>query len=118
MEKHCIECGETFEGRTDKRFCSDQCRNTYNNRLRKDYSNLMRNVNNILRKNRRILKKHNQYGKAKVQRQKIIDEGFNFDYMTNVYRTKKGHTYTFCYDQGFLELDDGLITIVERKEYV
>lgn len=118
MSRNCHECGEKIEGRSDKKFCSDQCRNTYNNRMHQDYNNMMRNVNNILRKNRRILKKYNPHGKAKVQRKTIINEGFRFEYLTNIYKTQKGHVYKFCYDQGYLELDNNLITIVERKEYV
>ncbi|MFP4664617.1 MAG: hypothetical protein ACLFM1_09340 [Bacteroidales bacterium] len=118
MKRTCKECGESFFGRADKKFCSDQCRNSYNNSLRKDYNNMMRNINNILRKNRRILHKYNPHGKAKVQKKTLLDAGFDFDYLTNVYQTQKGHVYKFCYDQGYLELDDNLITIVERKEYV
>ena len=37
-------------GRADKKFCSDGCRNSHNNTLNKDSSNLVRNINNRLRK--------------------------------------------------------------------
>jgi len=54
MKKKCAECGDEFIGRADKKFCSDQCRSAFNNKLNSDHSQFMRNVNNILRKNRRI----------------------------------------------------------------
>ena len=72
MERYCLECGIKLLGRTDKKFCSDQCRNTYNNRLNKDETAYMKNVNRILRKNRRILKELNPHGKAKVKKQKLL----------------------------------------------
>ncbi|HRZ33187.1 MAG TPA: DUF2116 family Zn-ribbon domain-containing protein, partial [Flavobacterium sp.] len=44
--KNCLECGEKIIGREDKKFCSDGCRNSYNNKINKDSTNLMRNINN------------------------------------------------------------------------
>jgi predicted nucleic acid-binding Zn ribbon protein len=79
MANTCLECGESLIGRSDKKFCSDQCRNTYNNRLRKDLNNTMRNINNILRKNRRILNKYNPHGMSKFQKKLLLDAGFDFD---------------------------------------
>jgi predicted nucleic acid-binding Zn ribbon protein len=31
----CIFCGKVTKGRPDKKFCSDNCRNTYHNRIKK-----------------------------------------------------------------------------------
>lgn len=118
MKRKCLECGEEFEGRVDKKFCCDQCRNTYNNRLHKDYNNLMRNINNILRKNRRILQEFANRKKLKVKRSTLIQKGFDFNYMTNTYTTQKGKTYIFCYDIGYMVLDDTTVGIFERKDYV
>ena len=118
MEKNCLECGSPIKGRADKKFCSDQCRNSYNNRLNSDSNNYIRNINNILRKNRRILEELNPHGKNKVHREKLIAKGFNFNYFTNTYTTKGGNSYHFCYEQGFLELDEGYYALVLRQEYV
>jgi hypothetical protein len=118
MKKQCEECGEQFTGRADKRFCSDQCRSAHNNRLNRDASNFIRNINNILRKNRRILAELNPEGKSQVHRDKLVERGFKFSYFTNEYRTKSGNVYRFCYDQGYLERDQGYVTLVVRQEYV
>ena len=53
--KNCLECGEKITGRIDKKFCSDYCRNTYNNSVAKESKNLVRNINNRLKKNYKIL---------------------------------------------------------------
>lgn len=115
-ERTCLQCGEPFSGRVDKKFCCDQCRNTYNNVLNKDVSNNIRNINNILRKNRRILEELNPRGTIKVHRNKLEAKGFNFDYFTNIYTTKTGNSYRFCYEQGYLELEGGFFALVSRKE--
>jgi len=55
---------------------------------------------------------------SKVSRKRMTSEGFNFDYYTNVYRTKTGKTYHFCYDQGYLDLGNDWYALVIKKEYV
>lgn len=116
--RKCPECGEKIIGRADKKFCSDQCRNTYNNRLNSDASNTVRNINNILRKNRRILKDLNkQSGKTIVNKETLLTSGFNLTYHTHTYTTKKGDVYYFCYEQGYLYLPDKeLYLLVENKD--
>jgi len=115
--KKCPECGDLIIGRADKKFCSDQCRNSFNNNLNSDTSNFVRNINNILRKNRRILQEQNkQSGKTMVNKDTLLSNGFNFTYHTHIYKTKKGDTYKFCYEQGYLFLDDKeLFLLVENK---
>ena len=116
MEKRtCIECEETFNGRADKKFCSDLCRNAYNNKLNSDSNNLVRNVNNILRKNRRIIEELLPEETAKVSQQKLIDKGFNFSYYTNIATTKTGKNYMFCYEYGYLPLEGNYYLLVKRK---
>jgi len=117
-KRTCIECGEEIIGRLDKRFCSDQCRSSYNNRLNSDATNFIRTINNILRKNRRILAKLNPDGKTKVHKDKLLEAGFKFSYFTNQYKTKSGNVYHFCYDQGYLPLDNDYYALVVRKQYV
>lgn len=116
--KNCPECGEKIIGRVDKKFCSDQCRNTYNNRLNSDASNTVRNINNILRKNRRVLQDLNkQSGKTMVTKDTLLSNGFNFTYHTHTYTTKKGDIYQFCYEQAYLFLEDkNLYLLVANKD--
>lgn len=111
----CLECGESFSGRSDKKFCSDQCRNAYNNKINKDSKNLIRNVNNRLRKNWRILEELNPNGKRKIAKQKLDAKGFDFGLFTSIYKTKAGKVYYFCYDQGYLLLEDDFYALVKRE---
>ena len=115
-ERVCIECGRPVFGRADKKFCSDACRNAFNNKQNSDVVNLVRNINSTLRKNRRILAEMNPDGKKKTHREEMLKRGFDFQYFTHVYNTKAGDRYRFCYEHGYLELDNGFILLVKREE--
>ncbi len=113
---NCLECGEKITGRSDKKFCSDDCRNSFNNKLNKNTTNLMRNINNRLRKNYRILSEYNFVeGKAKTTRTKLFAEGFDFDYLTNIKIYKNGSEYRFVYGIGYKFLDEDWILIVKNE---
>jgi predicted nucleic acid-binding Zn ribbon protein len=113
--KTCLECSDKIVGREDKKFCSDSCRNAYNNKINKDSNNFMRNVNNKLRKNYRILTELNVEGKSKATRAKMLTKGFDFDFFTNILQTKTGNTYYFLYDQGYRSLDHDYYMLVKKE---
>ena len=107
-QKVCLECGEKIVGRTDKRFCSDACRNLYHYHANNSSINYVRNVVNTLKRNRRILSELNtgSEGKTKVHRDKLLERGYSFMY------------HTFCFEQGFLELGENWFMLVRRDEYL
>ncbi|MDN3675504.1 hypothetical protein QWY99_20940 [Flavobacterium branchiarum] len=111
----CLECAEKIVGREDKKFCSDNCRNAYNNKINKDSTNFMRNVNNKLRKNYRILAELNPEGKANTTRSKLLSKGFDFEFFTNILETKTGNTYYFLYDQGYRSLENDYFMLVKKE---
>ncbi len=117
-KKLCLSCKSEIFGRVDKKFCSDYCRNIFHNEINRDSSAYIRKVNNVLRRNRRILAKFNPKGKSKILESVLLEEGYNFGFHTNVYNTKKGGKYYFCYDQGFIKLEDGWVALVVRQDYV
>jgi predicted nucleic acid-binding Zn ribbon protein len=114
--KKCPECGGKIIGRADKKFCSDQCRITYNNKLNGDETNNVRNINNALRKNRRILIELNVTGKSKVHYDRLKEKGFDFNHFTSLYTTKEGAVYHYCYEQGYLSMDKNWFLLVVKKE--
>jgi hypothetical protein len=116
--RKCLECSQKLSGRKDQKFCSDYCRNTYNNRLNEDATKYVRRINNILRKNRRILAALNPSGKRTVDAITLAEEGFNFHYYTNMYETQKGNTYFFCYEQGYTKLEGDQFMLVLKQDYV
>jgi hypothetical protein len=115
--KICAECGSKMTGRVDKKFCSDQCRVSFNNRLNSNETNYVRNVSNILRKNRRILTELNITGKSRVSGSKLKEKGFDFQYFTNLYKTKDGATYFYCYEQGYLPIENDFYLLVVKHDF-
>ncbi len=114
MTRNCPECGEKIIGREDKKFCSDACRNAWNNKINKDSNNYMRNINNRLRKNYRILAELNVEGKTKTTRGKMASMGFDFGYFTSLLNTKTGNTYFFVYEQGYMPLENDYFILVRK----
>jgi hypothetical protein len=114
----CLNCNKSLKGRTDKKFCDDYCRNSYNNQLKAAKNNLVRNINNALGKNRRILESFFKPKEDKVNttKEKLLEKGFQFKYFTHTYTTQRGHVYYFCYDMGYMPLDNDWYLLVKRKE--
>lgn len=115
MEKNCLECDIKIIGREDKKFCSDSCRNAYNNKINKSNTNYMRNVNNKLRKNYRILVELSTHGKTKTSRSKLLSEGFDFNYFTSITTTTPGNTYYFVYDYGYRLMGEENYGLIKKK---
>ena len=88
--------------RVDKKFCSDQCLNAYNNKQKRTDNNYIRNVNNILRKNHRVLAGLLKGEKASAKKEKLLSLGFSFEYYINTYQTKYGRMYYYCCDIGYI----------------
>ena len=110
MEKRiCPECGEKIVGRIDKKFCSDLCRNSFNNKINSDSNNYVRNINNLLRKNRRILEESLVGEKTTISKQKLLDKGFNFKLFTNQVSTKNNHHYIYLNSNYILLLHSYII---------
>ena len=116
--KTCMQCGKTIRGRSDKKFCDDYCRNNYNNQLKAHSNNYIRNISNTLGKNRRILEALLPANEemTKTTKQNLLQQGFSFKYITHTYINRKGNTYFFCYDYGYLPLDNDWYLIVKRKK--
>jgi len=116
----CLSCGKPLRGRIDKKFCDDYCRNNFNNRqkAREHHSSLVRKVNSSLLRNRKILESLLPEGEetSKATRDRLNLLGFQFKYLTHTYTTRNNKTYYYCYDHGYLPLDNDWFLIVRRKE--
>lgn len=112
--KQCLECNRDFFGRADKKFCCDSCRNAFNNKINAEEESIIKRVNRRLRKNRNILIELNPKDKTTLTREKLLKKGFDFDYITQVYKTKDGKEYRYCYDQGYLVLEDSYLLLVKK----
>jgi len=114
----CLHCGKAILGRSDKKFCNAQCRNTHNNQVRSESEKFIIETNRILRKNRSILKQLNPIGKSTVRREYLELVGFDFDHFTRIYRTKKGNIYYMCYEFGYMHVEEEKVLIINQQDYM
>jgi len=117
MNGACAECGNPIVGRSDKKFCSDQCRYMFNNRQKQDKEKEVLRINSILRKNRTVLKTLSPIGKTTVRKEVLASLNFNFRYFTNIYNTKN-MVYYFCYEYGYAYLPDDKALIINWQPYM
>ena len=118
MNKNCLYCNAPLTGRRDKKFCDDHCRNSYNNELRRDITNSMRNVNNLLKKNYRILASFHPFDKKQINVKELYRKGFDFTYFTSRYETKQGKVYKYVYDLGYMHCSKDYVLVVQKKDWV
>lgn len=88
--KNCLECNESITaGRSDKKFCCDLCRNSYNNqKAEKEKSTEMVMISIILRKNRKILAQMIKQPPKQLRKENLLQQGFNFYYSQALIITK------------------------------
>jgi hypothetical protein len=71
-------------------------------------------------KNRKILKELLPEGCPimKVKREKLLQNGYFFNYNTSVHKNKKGSIYYYCYDYGMMPLNEEwcIVFIYENNE--
>lgn len=117
----CPICKIPISGRTDKKYCSDQCRALANNNKKIEAQRVLLITNQTLRKNRTILKTLCPQGKATVRKEVLISMGFNFDNFTSIFVTYSKAIYYLCYDYGYSPIMEDMIekaVIIGRQGYM
>jgi hypothetical protein len=45
----------------------------------------------------------------------MLAKGFDFEYFTSMYKNREGLIYKYCYDQGYLAVDEASLLLVIKK---
>lgn len=106
-----------MEGRTDKKFCSIQCKNYYHVHLRYASKKAAIRINEYLKRNHGILLEFLGKNKSqiKVYRNLLEDKKFRFKYHTHSHTNSKGKMYNYIYDLSWMEFSDDEILIVRSR---
>ena len=96
----CPQCGKPLEsGRTDKRFCSQACKNRWHNRQRlPSHDNEIKRVLRVLNRNRDVLDRLLKLGLHSVDRPTLIHLGFNMNFFTSLHREGRHRWLYTCLD--------------------
>jgi predicted nucleic acid-binding Zn ribbon protein len=111
MERHCQQCGASFHGRIDKKFCSDECRADYHNGRRREREKELRQVNRILSSNWRILMQQLRLGRSEVPATELAAQNFNFNIYTATQRRFPGRRTYWCYNCTYRISQKGIVHI-------
>lgn len=114
--RHCEYCTSIFPSgsRIDRRFCNDNCRNTFNKVKRKaaipeDYSNLSEILKTI-KHNHELLKEYDlsnleKHGFKILSKSSLEQKGFNFKFFSSVHKDIFGKYWNCCFDFGWRKSD-------------
>jgi len=113
QESNCEHCGKPLFGRTDKRFCNDTCRNTFNRqKAEQEKLKAYESLPEIIR----VIKQNYELLKAEARREiefneevyleldKMLQKGFNPKFFTSILE-EKGVTWRFCFERGWRVID-------------
>jgi hypothetical protein len=118
INQTCLRCKRELKGRTDKKFCNDDCRSTYHNDKNYELDTTMRKITRILRQNRRILRELlKQTIEAVVEKDDLLSNGFQKDYHTQVKVNRDGHRIYYCFEYGYHMIHDNSIKIFYQDKF-
>lgn len=107
----CLECGDKIRyGRTDKKFCCEECKNKHYNRLAKDSRKLRRKVLRQLDRNYEILESFLHSGMTSADLTDIMSMGFSPGIVTSCKRMRSRIEYT-CFDIKYIMTPSRLSSI-------
>lgn len=111
----CLECGKVFNGRSDKKYCSDECRAAFNDRIYRERRRDIALINGILRQNYAILHDLYDNGIQEIEPQILLRRGFDFNHFTSIDGRceENGSIWIGCYSFSYSVNPDG--TVVLRK---
>lgn len=106
--RKCRFCNSPLQGRSDKKFCDDNCRNFYHNKNKSKSRSSIRKINIILKRNYEILEK--LYSDCRelpiVEEAEILGMDFDPTYSTHSVTDKSGRKVNYCYDFGYYKSQD------------
>ena len=118
-EVHCLNCGKTiFGGRSDRKFCNDSCRNTYNRLQRRSMpvtqeEILQEKVISALKRNHALLVKFtpSQNESVIIDAYRLHKAGFCYNYFTGCKERPSESNRYYCFEQYWSQLEYGLVEI-------
>ena len=114
---NCLHCNSSFNGRLDKKFCSNDCKNSFNYNKRKKTKSEVKTIDNFLHRNREILEVlMGNYKKMMIHKINLERAGFRFEYMTGIYHNKENKRFHYVYDYAWAEFTNQEVMLVKKSE--
>ena len=113
---HCLECGDPIPyGRSDRKYCSDRCRNRWHNREYRRWRRKFADIIDTLLQNHLILDHLLNMGVDSVPKTELAQLGFRIDFVTSCRKVGR-HMECRCFDIRYRETE-GRIVHLERGSF-
>lgn len=107
----CLECGDAIVyGRTDKKFCCDDCRNKHHNHQARSGRTIRRRVMAILERNHEVLEACIRSGVESMSMSEAVVMGFTPSYAT-AFRKSRNRMLYECFDISYIMTPGRLYSI-------
>lgn len=116
--KFCKVCGTKLEGRRDKKYCNQSCKNQYHYEMRSLHHNEISAEMGFLLRNRTILHEildQQASMKKKVSRDLLHFMGFRFECHTGTHVNHQGKMYRYVFDYSWMPFSDKEVLILRRN---
>ena len=109
---HCLECGDPIPyGRSDRKYCSDRCRNRWHNREYRRWRRQFSGIIDTLLQNHLILDRLLKMGVDFVAKTELTQLGFRVDYVTSCRKVGR-HMECGCFDIRYRETEGRIVHLV------
>ena len=108
----CLECGDKIKyGRSDKKFCCEECKNRHNNKMARYSRANRRKIMAMLTRNYGILEQMIRSGIKSAEITDLVSEGFVPDCVTGFHKNRfQAHEYS-CFDIKYKMTDSRVYSI-------
>ena len=108
----CLECGDRIRyGRSDKKFCCDECRTRHYNNLAKGSRVYRRKVMTRLTRNYLILEQILKSGESAMELTDLVSYGFSPDTVTGFHKNRFKSDEYWCFDIKYRMTDSRVYSI-------
>lgn len=111
----CLECGKEMYGRKDKKFCSLNCKNTYNNRRLRSIRQHRDDIIEKLSKNHELLESFLSAGIQSVRLEELEHLGFEGNYITSCRKGRNSHEECECFDVVYFRSESKIFNLHRKK---
>jgi hypothetical protein len=117
MKRQCKICKKPIVGRSDKVFCSIDCKNQYSIKLAGVTRAATKKIDGILHRNRSILLEilGKNLHQKKINRLILDQKNFKYDYITGYHVNINGKTVHHVYDFSWLIFSDDEVLITRKR---
>lgn len=104
-------------GRSDKKFCSIECKNTYHIKLRKVTRRATKKTDDLLHRNRSILLEllGKRGVRKKIDKSLLENKNFNFQLVTGYHLNTRNKMVNYIYDFSWSTFSDRTVLIKRLK---